>query len=117
MVNPPRLVALLKTAVKSVFLVGLQLVHFCARLAQLRPLLTTGESRQRVAVFAQAHLHHGLAQLVGKQCPIASISFCSKYSSSAISESAKTRIFSRIHYFLSGQKLLARNLDPYLVFG
>jgi len=101
MVNPPRLVSVLKLALKTMLLVGLKLAHFCSRLTQLGPQLTHGAAqqpaetarqsagtvrhtygtapqpavpvrqpsetaRQQVVEFAQAHLHHCLAQLFGK---------------------------------------------------
>jgi hypothetical protein len=97
MVNPPRLVSVLKLALKTLLLVGLKVAHFCSRCTQLtagtvrrdagtvwqdagtvrqdagtvRQDVGTvrrdaGTVRERVAEFAQAHLHHSLAQLFGK---------------------------------------------------
>jgi hypothetical protein len=75
-VNPPRLVSVLKLALKTLLLVGLKVAHFCSRCAQLTAGTVrqdagtvrqdAGTVRERVAEFAQAHLHHSLAQLFGK---------------------------------------------------
>jgi hypothetical protein len=83
MVNPPRLVSVLKLALKTLLLVGLKVAHFCSRCTQLTAGTVrqdagtarqdagtvrqdAGTVRERVAEFAQAHLHHSLAQLFGK---------------------------------------------------
>jgi hypothetical protein len=69
MVNPPRLVSVLKPALKTLLLVGLKVAHFCSRCSQLTAGTVrqdAGTVRERVAEFAQTHLHHSLAQLFGK---------------------------------------------------
>ncbi len=83
MVNPPRLVSVLKLALKTLLLAGLKVAHFCSRCTQLTAGTVrqdagtvrqdagivrqdAGTVRERVAEFAQAHLHHSLAQLFGK---------------------------------------------------
>jgi hypothetical protein len=98
MVNPPRLVSVLKLALKTLLLVGLNVAHFCSRCTELTagtvPVRQdagtvrqdawtarqdagtvrrdAGTVRERVAEFAQAHLHHSFAQLFGKaRLPVA----------------------------------------------
>jgi hypothetical protein len=83
MVNPPRMVSVLKLALKTLLLVGLKVAHFCSRCSHLTAgsvrqdagtvrqdagtvRQDAGTVRERVAEFAQAHLHHSLAQLFGK---------------------------------------------------
>ena len=104
MLNPPRLVALIKSTLKTFLLVALKAIQFSRRIAQLgqqqeqyqHPANDTAmknqqqqqlgddtampkqqqqklgddtATRQRIVEFAQAHLHHGLAQLFGKETP------------------------------------------------
>jgi hypothetical protein len=73
----------LKLALKTLLLSGLKVAHFCSRCTQLTVGTVRQEAgtvrqdagtvrqdagtvRERVAEFAQVHLHHSLAQLFGK---------------------------------------------------